>query len=174
MRNKILFSTLLGLALLISACGAATPAPTAAPVPTATAMPVATASAMPVASDTPASTPSSAASVMVSQNATLGSFLVDSNGMTLYLYTNDTPGTSTCTGSCASNWPPLLTNGAPVAGQGVDAAMLGTTQRADGTTQVTYNSWPLYYFAGDSAAGDTNGEGKGSVWYVITPDGMKQ
>lgn len=167
MRNKILFSALLGLALVLSACGAAaTPAPTA--------MPVATASAMPVATDTVASAPSSAATVMVGQNATLGSFLVDSKGMTLYLYTTDTPGTSTCTAGCASIWPPLLTTGAPVAGQGVNAAMLGTTQRADGTTQVTYNSWPLYYFASDSAAGDTNGEGKGGVWYVITPDGMKK
>lgn len=185
MRNKILFSTLLGLALLASACGsAATPAPTAMPVATATTAPVATdtvvAATQPptamAASDTPAATAmsSSAASVMVSQNATLGSFLVDAKGMTLYLYTNDTPGTSTCTGGCASIWPPLLTNGAPVAGQGVDAAMLGTTQRADGTTQVTYNSWPLYYFASDSATGDTQGEGKGSVWYVITPDGMKK
>jgi predicted lipoprotein with Yx(FWY)xxD motif len=176
MRNKILFSALLGLALLISACGAATPAPTAAPVATATTAPAATATAMPVAtaSAMPVATASAAATVMVSQNATLGSFLVDSKGMTLYLYTNDTPGTSTCSGGCATNWPPLLTNGAPIAGQGVNAAMLGITTRADGTTQVTYNSWPLYYFAGDSAAGDTNGEGKGSVWYVMTPAGTKQ
>ena len=94
--------------------------------------------------------------------------------MTLYIFTNDTPGTSNCNGQCASLWPPLLTNGSPVAGQGVTSSMLGTVMRADGTTQVTYNSWPLYYYAKDSTAGDTNGEGVGSVWFVITPDGMKK
>jgi predicted lipoprotein with Yx(FWY)xxD motif len=111
---------------------------------------------------------------MVGQNATLGSFLVDANNMTLYLYTKDTPGTSNCYGGCATSWPPLLTDGAPVAGAGVTASMLGTTQRTDGATQVTYNGWPLYYFVADKAAGDTNGEGKGGVWFVITPDGMQK
>jgi len=108
------------------------------------------------------------------QNATLGSFLVDSKGMTLYIFTKDTPNTSTCSGTCATKWPPLLTNGAPVAGTDVTASMLGTTTRTDGTVQVTYNEWPLYYFAQDMAAGDTNGEGVGSVWYVMTPAGMQK
>ena len=190
MKNQILFSALVFLALVLSACGAAaTPAPTAMPAPTATSAPVATATSAPVATatsapivpvtgsatDTPAAAmPSGPAAVNVGQNATLGSFLVDANGMTLYIYANDTPGVSTCTAGCATNWPPLLTNGAPVAGQGVTASMLGTTSRADGSTQVTYNGWPLYYFAADKAAGDTNGEGKGGVWNVVTPDGMKK
>ncbi len=55
-------------------------------------------------------------------------------------------------------WPPLLTTGAPTAGSGVTASMLGTTKRTDGTTQVTYNGWPLYYYVSDKAAGDTTGE----------------
>jgi predicted lipoprotein with Yx(FWY)xxD motif len=111
---------------------------------------------------------------MVGQNSSLGSFLVDSQGMTLYLYTKDTPNTSNCYGGCATAWPPLLTTGAPTAGAGVDDSKLGTTTRTDGSTQVTYNGWPLYYFAGDHAAGDTTGEGKGGVWYVITPDGEQK
>jgi len=193
MKKTILFSTLFGLALLISACGPAAastqaPAPTATTAPTASAMPVATAtsaptaSAMPVATATsaptasamPVASPSSAATVMVGQNSTLNSFLAASNGMTLYIFTNDTPGASNCNGQCASLWPPLLTNGAPVAGQGVNASLLGTITRSDGSTQVTYNNWPLYYYSKDSAAGDTTGEGVGSVWFVITPDGNKE
>ncbi len=110
----------------------------------------------------------------VSQNATLGSFLVDSKGMTLYLYTTDTPNKSNCYGPCATAWPPLLTAGAPIAGTGVTASMLGTTTRTDGTTQVTYNGWPLYYFQSDKVAGDTTGENVQNVWYVITPEGIKK
>jgi predicted lipoprotein with Yx(FWY)xxD motif len=112
--------------------------------------------------------------VNVGQNATLGSFLVDSKGMSLYLYTKDSPNTSNCSGGCASYWPPLLTSGAPVAGTGVTASMLGTTKRADGTTQVTYNGWPLYYYVSDKAAGDTTGENVQGVWFVITPAGMQK
>ena len=77
------------------------------------------------------------------------------------------------TGNCATNWPPLLTNGTPVAGTGVDASKFGTTTRADGTTQVTYNGWPLYYYAKDQQPGDTNGDGVGNVWYLVSPTGDK-
>jgi predicted lipoprotein with Yx(FWY)xxD motif len=112
--------------------------------------------------------------VNIGQDATISSFLVDSAGMTLYIYTKDTPNTSVCYGGCATAWPPLLTNGTPTAGTGVTASMLGTTTRTDGTVQVTYNSWPLYYFAKDKVAGDTTGEGVGSVWYVMTPTGMQK
>jgi predicted lipoprotein with Yx(FWY)xxD motif len=119
-------------------------------------------------------TPTSPASLALGQNSSIGSYLTDAAGKTLYLYTNDTPGTSTCYSTCATTWMPLLTNGTPVAGSGVDANMLGTITRTDGSTQVTYNSWPLYYYSGDSAAGQTNGEGSGSVWYVVSPAGNKE
>jgi predicted lipoprotein with Yx(FWY)xxD motif len=182
MKNKLLFSTLVVLMLVVSACGSA--APTAAPVipitgstPVVTSMPatsmpatVMPATAMP-ATAMPVATPTSAAEVDLGQNTALGSFLVDSAGKTLYVFTNDTPGTSTCTGNCASTWPPLLTNGAPTTGTGVTASMLGTTTRADGSVQVTYNGWPLYYYSKDMAAGDTNGEGLFSKWYVMTAAG---
>jgi predicted lipoprotein with Yx(FWY)xxD motif len=109
--------------------------------------------------------------VNVSQNSVLGPILVDSKGMTLYIYSKDTPNTSNCYIGCISYWPPLLTNGAPIAGTGITASLLGTTSRTDGTTQVTYNGWPLYYFVSDVATGDMRGENNLGVWFAITPAG---
>lgn len=99
----------------------------------------------------------------------LGTILVDGEGMTLYLFTNDSPGVSTCEGSCLANWPPLL--GTPAAGDGADGSLLDTITRSDGDTQVTYNGWPLYYWVGDTAAGETNGQGVMGVWFVVDRDG---
>lgn len=101
----------------------------------------------------------------------LGTVLVDGKGMTLYLFTKDTRGSgmSTCEGPCLAAWPPLL--GEPETGTGADQALLGTLTRKDGTTQVTYNGWPLYYWAQDSAPGDTNGQGVNDVWWVLDPAG---
>ena len=103
----------------------------------------------------------------------LGSTLVDGTGRTLYLFENDTSSASTCTGACAGTWPALTTSGAPTAGSGVDASMLSTTTRDDGTTQVTYNGHPVYRYSGDSKAGDTNGQDVGGVWYAFSPSGDK-
>jgi predicted lipoprotein with Yx(FWY)xxD motif len=161
MKNKLMLSSLVVFALIISACASATPVP-----PSATATPVAATN-----SQAKVAMPSGPAAVDVGQNVALGSFLVDAKGMTLYAYANDTANTSTCTATCATNWPPLLTNGAPTAGAGVTASMLGTLTRADGSVQVTYDSKPLYYFAADKAAGDTKGEGVKSLWYVLSPAG---
>jgi predicted lipoprotein with Yx(FWY)xxD motif len=174
MKNKIMFSTLIVLALVASACASATPSATALPVNTAApVIPVTGATDTPAATAVPpVATPITPAVVNVGQNAALGSFLVDSADMTLYVFAKDTANTSTCTATCATNWPPLLTNGAPIGGMGVTASMLGTITRADGSTQVTYNSMPLYYFAGDKAAGDTKGEGVKNLWAVIDPAGM--
>jgi predicted lipoprotein with Yx(FWY)xxD motif len=169
MKTKLWFPALLVFMLVISACGPVK----SASLPLATVAPVipkpapATAASMPPA----VAAPASPAMVDVGQNATLGSFLVDANNKTLYVFANDTANTSNCSGTCATTWPPLLTNGAPVAGMGVTASMLGTITRSDGSTQVTYNSWPLYYFAGDKAAGDINGEGVKNIWFVISPAG---
>ena len=121
----------------------------------------------------PAAMTAGPATIDAGQNAKLGSILVDARGMSLYVFTKDTPNTSTCYDKCASAWPPLLTSGAPLAGPGVDASKFGTATRTDGTTQVTYNGMPLYYFAKDLAAGDTNGQGIGSVWFVISPAGAQ-
>jgi predicted lipoprotein with Yx(FWY)xxD motif len=105
-----------------------------------------------------------------------GKVLVGSNRHTLYLFEADTHGTSTCTGGCASAWPPDTVTGMPRAGSGVRQALLGTVKRADGTTQVTYNHHPLYYFSGDPGAGTANGQGSmafGAGWFVVNASGNK-
>lgn len=116
-------------------------------------------------------TPSAGSGVMVntSSNSSLGTFLVDERGMTLYLFTKDTPGVTTCFEGCLVNWPPLLTTGEPLAGEGVDDSDLGTITRPDGSVQVTYRDLPLYYFIGDQQPGDTTGQGVGGVWFVVEP-----
>jgi predicted lipoprotein with Yx(FWY)xxD motif len=109
-------------------------------------------------------------------NSKLGKILVDSKGDTLYLWQADTGAASTCTGACASAWPPLITHGKPIAGPGVSASKLGTTRRNDGTTEVTYNGHPLYTFVGDSGPGQTSGEGNqgfGAEWDVLSATGNK-
>jgi predicted lipoprotein with Yx(FWY)xxD motif len=104
----------------------------------------------------------------------LGKILVDSGGRTLYLFKKDTRGKSRCSGSCAVNWPPLLTNGRPKARRSVKGSKLTTTRRSDGKTQVVYNRHPLYRFIGDTRPGNTNGEGLtafGARWFVVSPAG---
>jgi predicted lipoprotein with Yx(FWY)xxD motif len=108
------------------------------------------------------------------RSTSLGMILVDSSGRTLYLFRKDKGSSSTCYGACAGAWPPLTTKGAPTAGPGVQASLLGRTMRSDGTTEVTYARHPLYYFAGDSAPGQTNGQGvdaSGALWFVLSPSG---
>jgi len=112
-----------------------------------------------------------AATVATADAGTLGTVLVDGTGHTLYLFESDTGTTSTCTGTCAGTWPALVTAGTATAMSGADTAMLGTTTRDDGTTQVTYDGHPLYLYSGDSAAGDTNGQGIGGVWFAVTANG---
>jgi predicted lipoprotein with Yx(FWY)xxD motif len=105
-----------------------------------------------------------------------GKILVGANGRTLYDFVADKTMASTCYGACASLWPPLTVTGTPKAGPGVRAALLGTTKRTDGTTEVTYNGHPLYYYAGDTAAGDTTGQAInqfGALWYVLAANGME-
>lgn len=101
----------------------------------------------------------------------LGSILVDGEGRTLYLFTNDEPEMSTCIDACAENWPPLEAPEPPVAGEGVDEDLLGSITRDDGTDQVTYAGMPLYHFAADTGPGDTQGQGVGDVWFVVGADG---
>jgi predicted lipoprotein with Yx(FWY)xxD motif len=121
------------------------------------------------------SSSSTAASVNVAK-VKLGAVLVGTGGRTLYLFEKDHGTTSACSGACAQAWPPLTTSGTPQASGAVKASLLGTTKRSDGTMQVTYAGHPLYLFQGDSAAGQTNGEGSkafGAGWYVLTPAGKK-
>ena len=124
-------------------------------------------------SSAPTSDAAGAATLMVADSA-LGKIVVDAAGKTLYMFDNDTQGagTSSCTGECLTNWPPLTTTGEVPALQGVTGDV-GTITTADGSTQVTLNGWPLYYFAGDAAAGDVNGQGVGGIWWVLSPAGER-
>lgn len=115
---------------------------------------------------------SPSAAVMVSTSATLGQYLADSGGMTLYYLAKDSPanGTRVCTGACIATWPAFTTPAGAV-GSSLSASDFSQVTRADGTMQTTYKGWPLYYYKGDSAAGDTNGQGINGVWFVVSPTG---
>jgi len=107
----------------------------------------------------------------------LGDILVGPTGRAIYLFLADSGTSSSCnTASCVQNWPPVLTKGAPQAGSGVSASLLGTTTRKDGTTEVTYAGHPLYYFIADQQAGQISGQGIdafGAPWYVVSASGMQ-
>lgn len=102
--------------------------------------------------------------------------LVDAKGRTLYLFEKDKTAKSTCTGACATDWPPITTSGKPKAGHGVKASLLKTSKRPDHGTQVTYNGHPVYLYIGDAKPGQTNGEGInafGAKWYMMNAAGKK-
>jgi predicted lipoprotein with Yx(FWY)xxD motif len=122
----------------------------------------------------PASGGASSVAMVSAASTSLGMILVDGSGRTLYLFEKDQPNQSACAGACAAAWPVDQSSGTPKAGSGVTASMLGTIKRSDNTTQVTYNKHPLYYYSGDSGAGQHNGQGVdafGAKWYVVTPAG---
>jgi len=101
----------------------------------------------------------------------LGSVLVGPKGMTLYMFTKDTADTSNCYDKCAENWPPLTVKSADeLVGTPNIPGKFGTTERKDGTLQVTYNGMPLYYWKDDKARGDTLGENVGKVWFTVVPE----
>ncbi|MFC4140458.1 MULTISPECIES: hypothetical protein [unclassified Microbacterium] len=105
-------------------------------------------------------------------STSLGDVVVTGDGMTAYMYDKDTQGadTSACTGECLAKWPPILSDGATPKVDGVTGEV-GTIDTPDGKHQVTLDGWPLYTFAGDSAAGDVNGQGVGGIWWVLKADG---
>lgn len=156
MKRPILFTIAFSLMVILSACSAYGDSP-----------------AQPTTAATQAS-PSGGLDVItvnVVDNPEYGKILVNSQGMTLYLYTKDTPNTSNCYDKCATNWPPLIVTGTPTGGVDIDSAKLETTKRTDGSMQVTYNGWPLYTYISDKAPGDTTGQNVGSVWFVLSPAG---
>lgn len=106
--------------------------------------------------------------VTVSKKEGIGSFLADTKGMTLYWFKNDTKGVSACSGECVAKWP-LYYRESVAAKDGLKAEDFGTITREDGQKQTTYKGMPLYYFIGDKAAGDTNGNGVKDVWFVVNP-----
>lgn len=138
--------------------------PTTTPSPLPTAAPTATADASPSpAFDEPA--------ISVLSHPTLGDILVGDNGMTLYIFTQDEPGESSCAGACLDFWTPLRTQGSPQIGLGIDPALVGSTALADGSRVLTYNQMPLYYFYLDSQPGDAAGAGVDGAWFALSPSG---
>jgi predicted lipoprotein with Yx(FWY)xxD motif len=101
----------------------------------------------------------------------LGTVLVDSGGMTVYEFTEDSGTTSSCYGECEAAWPPVTASGNPTAGEGAMSSALGTTKRKDGTLQVTYKGHPLYTFSGDSAPGEANGQELDGTWFALDEAG---
>lgn len=99
----------------------------------------------------------------------LQKYLADSKGMTLYVFKQDTPGKSNCSGVCLQNWP-IFYGGEISPPEGIDAKEFGTITRSDGEKQTTFRGYPLYYFAGDGKPGDTKGHRLGNVWHVVHPD----
>jgi predicted lipoprotein with Yx(FWY)xxD motif len=166
-------SGLVAALLVAGACssgGGASSAPTAAA--TQAAPPTTAASSAPseAASAGPSAAAGGALTLTVATSATAGKYLAGADGKTLYVFSPDTPNKSACNGSCATNWPPLTV----AAGGSVPTATgatgtLATFARDDGTMQVSYNGKPLYYFANDKAAGDTNGQGVAGKWTVAAP-----
>ena len=158
------------IGLLAAACSSST-ASSATSIPAASP---ATASASSPAATGQAST--AAAISLVAISGIPGKALVGSGGRAIYLFEADKNGTPACTGACAAAWPPVTATGTPRAGSGVNQALLGTIKRPDGTTQVTYNGHPLYYFAGDTGTGTAKGQGSkafGAGWYVVNASGSK-
>jgi predicted lipoprotein with Yx(FWY)xxD motif len=97
---------------------------------------------------------------------TLGEVITDKDGMVLYYFSPDVGGDSKCSGNCLANWPAFSVDGVLKLAEGLDATAFSSITRTDGTKQVTYKGWPLYYFVNDEKAGDVNGEGLNGVWYV--------
>ena len=121
---------------------------------------------------TPTPSPAAGVTIKVASVTGVGNYLVGAGGLALYVNKEDKPssGSSVCNGGCAGAWPPLTVaaSGRATAGTGV-GGKLATFTRSDGSAQVTYNGWPLYYFSGDAAAGQVNGQGVHGIWFAATP-----
>jgi len=150
-------------ALAVAACGSGGSATASSNKPTTAATPA------------PKSAAPHAPTVRVATTR-LGKVLVDSRGRTLYLFTKDSGTKSTCSGACATAWPPLRATGKPTDSGEAKGSLVGTTTRSDGKPQVTYNGHPLYRFVKDTKSGDTNGEGLtafGGSWFAVSPTGKR-
>jgi predicted lipoprotein with Yx(FWY)xxD motif len=162
-------------ALLAAGCGSSSKSSSATSAASAypTANEQTTSSA--AAGTTPAS--GTGVAVPVKHSSKLGTILAaGSKKLTVYMFEGDKGGSSSCSGACASVWPPVTTSGGPTASGAASSADLGTIARSDGATQVTYKGHPLYYFARDKDSGDAYGQGVkgfGADWYVLAPSGSK-
>jgi predicted lipoprotein with Yx(FWY)xxD motif len=160
-------TALIGVSVLVAACGSSS-SPATATTGSGAAGSTATSSSA-------TATPAAAKGVAVSTTGGAGgTYLTGAGGRALYLWVADAKGMSSCSGACAKAWPPLITNGKPVASGSAKASQLGTIKRSDGSEQVTYDGHPLYYFEGDPKSGSTHGQGSdafGSKWWLVSPAG---
>jgi predicted lipoprotein with Yx(FWY)xxD motif len=165
---------IVGLPIFLAACGAPGGLYGAAPAASSSASAPATSASpsTPTPAPTAAPTPVAPASVVATANAQLGSILANAQGRTLYYFLPERGGKIVCSSSaCTTYWPPSLTAGGNPTGSAGVTGRLGLVMRAAGE-QITYNTWPLYTFAGDQAAGQTSGQGVvgfGGKWQVATP-----
>lgn len=173
---KRISTMLIALALGVSACGSddtgttsTEPAGTESAQTESAQTESAGTNTVPVASSTDSDVADTSAALTLSVAETdVGTVVVDGDGNTVYLFTND-DGTPTCNDTCADTWPPVP---APAtAGADVDSELISSATRADGTEQATYGGRPLYFYAADTAPGDTNGQGIGGVWFTIDTTG---
>jgi predicted lipoprotein with Yx(FWY)xxD motif len=157
----------LALAAALTGCGGSPGTTTTTKAPAAPASSPAATSASPTGSSTPET-----AADLKTATSSAGSIVVDAKGMSVYFFTKDTKdsGTSACTGTCLTQWPPVTTRSDAPSAEGV-TGKLGTITTPDGAKQMTLNGLPLYYFAKDKKPGDVLGQGVGGVWYLATPAG---
>lgn len=164
MTTNRLLSGFIAAGLLLSACGGSDdPVPIVEPA----------APAADVTDPAPAETsdPTSAVSATIG-NSDLGEILAGDNGLTLYGFTNDVDAASTCSGTCADAWPPVIVDEDFTVAPGLDVGIFATTVRDDGQHQLVAGKWPLYFFAGDAVPGDLAGQGSGDVWFAVGLDGV--
>ena len=107
--------------------------------------------------------------IQITSNTQFGNILTDENGKTLYFFSNDTKGTSTCNGNCLATWP-IYHSSEASSDMEIDKSLLGEITRADGSKQSTFKGWPLYYYAGDGQTGQAKGDAVNKIWYVAKPD----
>ncbi|WP_380284382.1 hypothetical protein [Kitasatospora purpeofusca] len=159
-RLAVLAASGLAAAALVAGCGSSGSSSSAPTKP-------------PAASSAPASPGMTATTLRTTTDAHLGTIVTDSAGFTLYRFDHDsaTPPTATCDGSCATLWPPVPATGTTVSVSGIDAKLVGTVTRADGSKQLTLAGWPLYRYAPDQKPGDTMGQGVQGIWFAATPTG---
>ncbi len=163
-RSAVVLLAIVGLAACAPAATPTSPAPAPTAIPPATAVTAPT----PIAST---SGTNIGTTIKLAQIQGFGLFLTDEAGRTLYAFDNDKKDTSNCTGNCLQNWPPFIVRGMPQAGDRINASLISTFTRTEGTSQAEYDGHPLYYFVGDKNPGDIKGHGVGNVWHVLSPRG---
>lgn len=167
-RTPMLTTALAAAALVLTGCGSSDDSGGAAAAGTSSSA----ASPTPASSTAASSSSADSSALLTTADSGLGTIVVDGAGRTVYMFTKDTQGSgaSSCSGQCLVAWPPVVADSAAPQVDGVSGDV-GTITRDDGTVQATLDGWPLYYWQGDSAAGDTTGQGVQGVWWVLTPEG---